>query len=117
MCAPPLNFPRGGAEGMQGGGANFFQVLNFICEETLSGHGRQVIERAYGFRRYSPLGLTNVCAPPLKFGAGSTTAVTPQTSLSRDYVIPKHNRTYDCLTLPQCGRPPTENIRSSKKFQ
>ena len=29
VCASPLNLPRGGAEGMQGG-ANFFQVLKKI---------------------------------------------------------------------------------------
>ena len=54
VCSPPLNLPRGGAEGMQGEGANFFQVLNFICGETLSGHGMQVIEQVLGHLFHSP---------------------------------------------------------------
>ena len=29
VCAPPLNLPRGSAEGMQRGGGNFFSSVEF----------------------------------------------------------------------------------------
>ena len=29
VCAPPLNLPRGGAEGMEGGGCKFFSSVEF----------------------------------------------------------------------------------------
>ena len=44
VCAPFLNLPRGGAEGMRRG-CKFFSSVEFICEERLPGHGLQVIER------------------------------------------------------------------------
>ena len=69
VCAPPLNLPRGGAEGMEGGSANFFQVLNFICKETLPGHGLQVTERMLGHLFHSPK-LIFYCFQRRKFWKG-----------------------------------------------
>ena len=55
VCASPINLPRGGAEGMQGG-CKFFSSVekNIICEERLPGHGLQVIERVLGHLFHTP---------------------------------------------------------------
>ena len=56
VCASPINLPREGAEGMQGGGCKFFSSVekNIICEERFPGHGFQVIERVLGHLFHSP---------------------------------------------------------------